>query len=141
MYACRMQKDFDEWNIFKKILDEKEVSFYFKEREIRWCNLGLNIGKEINGKSKYFSRPVLILQKLNKYTCFIVPLTNTEKDTYHIKYIRFKNKISKINLGQIRTISSKRLDKYIGKIDQKVFKCIKIDLYKLFFKNTSPPSF
>ena len=133
MYAYCMEKDFDEWNIIKKKLDDREINFYFKEREIRWCNIGLNIGKEVNGKSSYFSRPVLIVKKLNKHTCFVIPLTNSVSDDKYFRYIVLNGEVKKINFGQIRVISSNRLGSYIGKVSPEVFKCIKIDLQKMFF--------
>lgn len=39
-----MKKDFDSWNDIKKNLDGKAKDMLFKEREVWWCNLGLNIG-------------------------------------------------------------------------------------------------
>ena len=45
-------KEFDKWNELKKKLhnSEKPKKFYFREREIWWCSLGLNIGFEEDGK-------------------------------------------------------------------------------------------
>jgi hypothetical protein len=39
-----MQKDFDRWNIEKQYVNRIEKEFYFFEREIWWCALGVNIG-------------------------------------------------------------------------------------------------
>jgi hypothetical protein len=35
-----MKKDFDNWNKRKKEINEEEPHFY-REREIRWCSLGI----------------------------------------------------------------------------------------------------
>jgi hypothetical protein len=43
-----MQKDFDKWNIKKKQIDAKTARLYFRQGEIWWVNLGLNIGYEIH---------------------------------------------------------------------------------------------
>jgi mRNA interferase MazF len=59
-----MQKDFDKWNEQKKELDKKQKDMLFKEREIWWCNLGLNIGDEENGKGEKSTRPILIIKKI-----------------------------------------------------------------------------
>ncbi len=75
-----MQKDFDKWNEKKKKLDVRviEETLFFKEAEVWWIHIGLNIGFETNGKGEEFTRPVLILKKYNKfslpifyYLCFL----------------------------------------------------------------------
>lgn len=40
------QKDFDGWNEKKKKIGEDVCNIYFKEREIWWCSIGINIGYE-----------------------------------------------------------------------------------------------
>jgi mRNA interferase MazF len=56
-----MEKNFNEWNFLKQNLDKKEKTIFFKERDIWWCSLGLNIGHEENGKNTYFTRPILVI--------------------------------------------------------------------------------
>ncbi len=50
-----MQKDFDSWNKLKQTLDNKkeEERLYFKDAEVRWVNLGINVGFEMDGKDSY----------------------------------------------------------------------------------------
>ena len=38
----------------------------FKEGEIWWCSIGLNVGDEEYGKGPFFQRPVLIFKKFTK---------------------------------------------------------------------------
>lgn len=62
-----MKKDFDKWNIEKKIVDARVVNknLFFYAREIWWCSTGLNVGVESNGKHDNFERPMLIVKKFN----------------------------------------------------------------------------
>ena len=66
-------KNFDNWNIKKKILDKNDVDdlkIFFNNRQIWWCAVGNNIGLEQNGKGENFERPVLIFKKFNKNIFF-----------------------------------------------------------------------
>ncbi|MCB9811044.1 MAG: hypothetical protein H6779_04545 [Candidatus Nomurabacteria bacterium] len=56
-------KDFKKWNIIKTKLDAKTSHRTFKERDIWWCSLGVNVGHEENGKGGVFNRPVLVVKK------------------------------------------------------------------------------
>jgi mRNA interferase MazF len=106
-----MQKDFDKWNIEKKVLDNKKINrnLFFHTKEIWWCNAGLNIGVEANGKNENFERPMLIIKKFNSEMLWILPLTTKEKlDKYHYK-INSEHINSWAILTQIKTISTKRL--------------------------------
>lgn len=59
-------KDFDEWNEIKKQVEEEEILFGFKTRDIFNIKMGQNIGFEQNGKGENFVRPVLVYKKLTK---------------------------------------------------------------------------
>jgi hypothetical protein len=52
-----MQKDFDRWNKVKKAINatDEEGRLYFHEGDIWWVHLGVNVGYEIDGKSRDFS--------------------------------------------------------------------------------------
>src|SRR5437667_236634 len=67
-HASRMHKDFDRWNKTKKKLNAEVEPLYFREGEIWWVHLGVNIGYEIDGKRENFARPVIVLRKYNKYS-------------------------------------------------------------------------
>ncbi len=70
------KKDFDSWNSIKKKIDKiNKENVSIKIGQIYWCNLGLNIGREQNGKNKYFNRPVLVLKKFSHDLILIAPLT------------------------------------------------------------------
>jgi hypothetical protein len=64
-----MEKDFDHWNGIKKATDgaDETTRLYFREGEVWWVRLGKNIGCETDGKSREFTRPVIILKKYNQF--------------------------------------------------------------------------
>lgn len=70
---------FDLWNEKKKYLDSSERNLLFKEGEIWWCSMGINIGEEVYGKGKEFRRPAVILKKLSRNTCIILPTTSQKR--------------------------------------------------------------
>jgi len=120
-----MQKDFDEWNVRKKEISEKNPNFYHK-REIRWCSLGLNIGFEQDGTSLEYSRPVLIIRGFSRHVCLIVPLTtSTKKNLYHFDVGIINNKKAFAILSQVRLIDTKRLQDRLGVIDRDKFEEIR----------------
>ncbi len=104
-----MQKDFDRWNKRKKELNVIKNDLLFKEGEIWWCSIGLNIGEEVYGKGSRFRRPVLILKKLSHNSCVVMPTTTQP----HIGTWYHHLNIGKIDrwvmLNQIRFISANRL--------------------------------
>jgi mRNA interferase MazF len=104
-----MEKNFDQWNRLKQNLDSKERLPTFKQREIWWCSLGLNIGHEENGKSNDCSRPILILRKFNHHIFFGIPLTTQIKEKHYYHKVHFKNKEQCVMISQLRLFDSKRL--------------------------------
>ena len=65
MIKDRFLQLLDWWRISVVINDESTRPL-FKEGEIWWCGIGMNIGREIFGKGAKFIRPVVVLKKLNK---------------------------------------------------------------------------
>ncbi len=121
-----LRKDFDTWNVTKKTVDEKVINedFFFHEREVWWCSLGLNIGVESDGKNDNFERPVLIIKKFNTFMIWIIPLTTQKHDTNHFSKIHHELSESWACLTQIRTISTKRLLRKIGMTNKNDFEII-----------------
>ena len=70
---------YDLWNEQKKVLAVTQKKILFKEGDIWWCSLGLNIGTESYGKGETFRRPVLIIKKLSGDACITLPLTSKQK--------------------------------------------------------------
>ena len=70
------EKHFDKWNRLKTNLHNDAKLPKIDEGDIWWCSVGENVGVEINGKSDFFSRPVLVLKKLSRYGFLGIPLTS-----------------------------------------------------------------
>ncbi len=104
-------KDFDGWNVVKKQLHQAEGrNVYFKEREIWFCALGINIGFEQDGKNDSFERPVLILKKFNQYVFWGVPLsTKIKPDNTHYLMLEHDGLKFSAIVSQLRLYSSNRL--------------------------------
>lgn len=120
-------KDFNSWAEYCKLLEAKDPNNFVHERELWWCSLGTNIGSEQDGKNEYFERPVLILKVFKNNLLLIAPITS--KISAHED--RFDSMIlgepSQILIGQIRTVSRKRLQRKMGWLKEPIF-------YKLLMK-------
>lgn len=112
-----MFKDFDGWNKKKKEVDQKKERAFFKEGEIWWANLGLNIGVEIDGKGTAFTRPVIIIKKYNQFSFLGIPLSTSKKLHYSRFFIGLiAGKEAAANIFQVRSLDSLRLENKIGQI-------------------------
>lgn len=124
---------FIEWTKLKfKIHISDEINFYFKEREIWWCSLGINIGHEQDGKNENFERPVLILKKFNKHILWILPLTRVNKQNKYYFQIEQRGEDSFVVLSQIKLISSKRLTRKMRNVKDNEFAEIKKRIKEFF---------
>ena len=120
-----MKKDFDNWNIKKKEINEK-VGVFCHERELWWCTFGLNVGYEQDGSDTEYRRPALILKNLSKETCFAIPLTTSKNiHKYRPSIGLVGNKEACALLSQMRVIDTKRLVKKIGSLDRGIFEGIR----------------
>lgn len=121
-----MQKDFDGWNEKKKQIDSRYARLFFKQGEVWWVNLGLNIGFETNGKGADFMRPVIVLKKYNQYSFLALPLsTSKHTNVYRISVGIVDGKEAFANLSQMRNIDSKRLINKVCFVDNDLFVEIK----------------
>lgn len=126
-----MHKDFDGWNKKKHRIESAHRLVYAHPREVWWCALGVNIGAEINGKSKHFGRAAIIMKVYNKETIVILPIVAKKReDLFHFEIERGK-KTTWVKLTQTRTISHKRLLRKLGVLDEKRFEALRIAWKKL----------
>jgi mRNA interferase MazF len=125
-------KNFDKWNIEKKKIHTNNRSKFYREREVWWCSLGVNIGFEQDGKGEDFSRPILVVKGFSKNVLLCIPLTTKLKEGKYYYDIFLKDKIKRnVILSQIRLIDSKRLEEKICTIDECQFKSIKQKITQL----------
>jgi len=114
-----MHKDFDRWNKEKKRLNASDDRLYFREGEVWWVALGVNVGFEIDGKRTDFSRPVLVLKKYNQYSFLALPLTtNARENPYRVPVGFIDGKLSFAVLSQLRNIDSARLINKVAVLDR-----------------------
>jgi len=137
----KYNKNFEEWNISKQLIDKNDREVFGYPREVWWCSLGINIGAEIDGKNENFERPVIIMKVYNKETMLVLPTTGREKkDKFHMpieinvvdqKTNNTYKKIVYVKLTQARVISNKRLLRKVDVINEEDFKKIQ-DVFRDF---------
>ncbi len=121
---------FDSWNELKKKISKQEKIIFCNKREIWWCSIGMNVGTELFGKNELFERPILVLKVFNKETVKIVPLTTKYKeDDKHYSPVTLGEITSYAVFTHVRTVSTKRLSRKVGRIPKIQFQEI-IQKYK-----------
>ena len=127
-----MIKKFLEWIRLKEKL---HINNYepplFKEGEVWWCYIGENVGVEVNGKSKNFTRPVLVFKKYDKYSFLGLPLTTKDKIGTWYTPISFLGILQVAVLSQSRVFDYRRLDKKMGELHIAYMDWIKEDFANL----------
>ncbi len=119
MTNIKDNSEFDAWNIQKKHIQTEKAPLYFKESEIWWCRLGLNVGDEQDGKGENFSRPILVLRKFNPYVFWAIPLsTKIKNNKYYVPCVGTDGMTRAAIISQIRLVSVKRLTDKIGFADE-----------------------
>ena len=57
------------------------------EGDLWWCAVGENVGIEVNGKSKDFTRPVIILKKFGRLGFLGIPTTTQHRvGTWYVPF-------------------------------------------------------
>ena len=128
------EKNFDDWIKVKKQVHSDNLLPKISEGEVWWAAVGENVGIEINGKSEFFSRPIVIVKKLSRYGFLAVPLTSQKHEgSWYAKFV-FKNKTQYAALAQMRVMSTARLYRRIGTIPESDLKIVKDGLKSLYFE-------
>lgn len=125
------KKDFDGWNVQKKVIDGSENKKTFHEREVWFVKIGENVGFEQNGKGDEFLRPVVVYKKFSKNVFLGIPLTRTIKEGKFYSSFDFKSKTSVAILSQIRLFDSKRLAYSTGRMSKGDYGKLKEKLIEL----------
>lgn len=128
-----MDSNYDNWNtVKKKIANSNHIPPMFKEKEIWWTCIGFNIGNEIYGKGKEFTRPVLVVKKFNRFTFLGAPLTSNIKTNPYSIPITINGKIFSVKISQIRTFSYQRVQSLLAKLDDNDYENVIIAINRLF---------
>lgn len=125
-----MKKEYGGWHKKKEILNEREDidNIFFREKEVWWTALGVNIGFEQDGKGEEFRRPVLILKKFNKYVVLVVPLTTKVKkdNKYYVSCSMVHDDMARMAIvSQVRLIDTRRFIDKLGVVREDSFVAIK----------------
>jgi mRNA interferase MazF len=108
------KKDFNNWNLVKKEINNRSQCFSFFEKEIWMCSIGVNVGSEEDGKGRLSLRPIYILKKINHRTFIGIPLTSKlRSDNDHVA-LYFNYDISTAIISQIRNFDRNRLFERMG---------------------------
>lgn len=118
---------FIQWSGEKIKLHCEAREVYFKERQIWWASFGQNVGHEMNGKNRFFERPVLIIRKFGPIFWAIPITTKIKHDGYHVLFTRDGSSYA-LSLSHIRLLSSRRLLRYVGTLDEATSARVKAQL-------------
>ena len=120
-----MEKDFDSWNEIKKKTN-KEKSRLYTVREIWWCQFGVNIGSEQDGRGEKYLRPALILHGFGPDACLVVPLTTSTREHFlRVSIGVVDGREARANLSQLRVVDTRRLVEKVGFLDKEIFKNVR----------------
>lgn len=136
-------ENLNHWNLLKKKLSVAEHRPPFvSERDIWWAILGENVGSEVNGKSKMFSRPVIVFKKLSHGFYFVIPTTTQDKQGNWFVPFKHGGKSMNACLHQAKSIDHKRLSSKLGELDDEDVNRVRQGFTSLYLdsnKKYSPP--
>lgn len=127
------EKNFDGWNEVKKKVDQESKEKQVSIGKIYWCNVGVNVGREVYGKGSKFVRPVLVLNVLPNATFLGVPLSSQTKNKAGFMFHKFEDSKQKAQvalLAQTRIFDIKRKSDYFSSVDSKTLRTIKDKIKK-----------
>jgi mRNA interferase MazF len=125
-----------DWCKVAIFLRKKTKKILFKEGEIWWCSIGMNIGIEVYGKGAKFARPVLIFKKFDKTSFFGLPITSRKKTGTWYFQLHSGAINGSVLLAQARTFDTQRLIKRIETVNNDQLLSIQDSFRKLY--NLSP---
>ena len=115
-------KSFQEWFKLKVLLWEKPSPVVFKQGDVWWCSLGVNLGEEVFGKGLKFTRPVLVFRKFTSNSFLGLPLTTQKKIGTWYAEMTLHNTKRCVMFNQARVLDRKRLTSRIGTLDESELK-------------------
>lgn len=128
-----MLKRFLEWiGVKEKLHNMVAESPLVKERDLWWISFGENIGSEIHGKGRLFSRPGLVIKKLSRGFYLVAPTTSQKKPGTWYVPVKQEGKEMFACLHQVRTIDYRRLSSRLGILDEEDFKRVKEAFWRLY---------
>lgn len=124
----------NDWNTIKEdfhFTPEQKLQLV-RNGEVWWAGVSENVGVEINGKSKYFSRPVLVLKKLSRFGFMGIPLTSQpHKGSWYVSF-EFQKRTETAVLAQAKVFSVTRLYGRIGQVPDTDLEKVRKGFIKLY---------
>lgn len=133
------EKAFRAWGEYQEQLESSARPRRALHEGTVWrCAIGTNIGHEIDGKSKRFWRPVVIMRVLDPNFVITVPLTSKRQNRPYHEHIpvTVKDRTSYAVVTQIRGFDTRRLQQYIAKLDTDDFQSVQVKVLDLL--STAP---
>lgn len=135
-----MENELNKHELLEKWFPVKEAKHNIKtvkipritDGEVWWVAVGENVGVEINGKSEYFSRPVLVFKKLSHLGFMGIPLSTQEHDGSWYVNFRFQGKEVYAALSQAKVFSTARLYTRLGQVAEDDMKKVKVGFRSLY---------
>lgn len=132
------EKNFDEWNTVKKEINDYSNNPEPREGEVWFCSLGVNIGREQDGKHTHFERPVLVVRRWMA-DCFLgVPLSTKIKYGNYYASLEVQGHQRTALLIQMKLIDAHRLIRMLCIVSDSDLEKIRGALADLITK-TNPP--
>ena len=129
-------KEFTEWNkqkieINSRVIIDENNKPLIRARvgDIWWCKIGKNVGYEQDGKNTNFTRPVLIIRKIDKNLSLVIPTsTKKKKGFWYMNIKTSNNKDETLLLNQVKVISNNRLSNKFDTVSKEVIKQV-VDIF------------
>ena len=115
----------------QKLAEREHKPPLLREGDLWWCGIGENVGIEVNGKSRDFTRPVIIVKKFGRLGFLGVPTTTKKRaGTWYVSFTH-KGVEETALLSQVRIFSYKRLHTKMGELDGEDLRKVKKALARL----------
>ena len=132
------EKDFNGWMKIKEDVHRRGVKPTIENGEIWWSSIGENVGTEICGKGKTFSRPVIVFKKLDKYSFWAIPLTSKlHKGSWYVPF-KFDDRDEIAVVSQIEYMSVFRLNRKMGQLSNMDYQKVYTGFCRLLTQKNTP---
>ena len=123
----------EEWFELKRKLREtpRDVPFV-SEGDVWWISFGENVGTEMSGKNRSFSRPGVVIKKLSGQFFFVIPSTTIPRTGSWYHPIHHMDTDMFLCLHQARSVDYRRLRSRMGSLDASTMAGVREAFWKLF---------
>ena len=125
-------KNFKDWLCRKEKIEKEKAVKRFRNGEIRWVSLGVNIGAEIDGKGESFNRPCVLVSFSSDSLALVFPMSSKIKNLPGYVKIKIKEEEVSVCIHQAKVISTKRIFERITTISEDKLTTLK-EAYKNFY--------